>query len=448
MEYILNRIEQLAKTHDKVSPDVIREKNIKIGLRNTDGTGVIVGITSKGTVIGYDRIKNPDGTTKIKPTPGKLLYCGYDALNLVRQYQAEGRYGFDEVTYLLLTGELPAAADLEKFSSYIKQVRELNKKEREVLIQEAENDNQMYALHSVVSHLSRTDANADTGDISEITRQCINLIAKAPVIVAYNYNVLKFMKRGDLNILMHDPELETAANFLYLLRGQRPTEFEARLMDMAMILHAEHGGGNNSTFTVRCVSSTGANTYMAICAGIASLSGYLHGGANDEVMTMMEDIKTNVRDWTDDDEVKSYLGKMLDGTAGNGSGKIFGIGHAVYTLSDPRAEIFREKVEEYAGITGNMEEYGLYNRVANIAPRLVMERKNTVAAPNVDFYSGFLYKMMGIPQELYTPIFAMSRFVGWAAHRIEQVVQNKIIRPAFETSLKNDIPYVPLNLRK
>ncbi len=448
MENILQKIEDLALSHDYVPPELIKEKNIKLGLRNADGSGVVVGITAKGMVKGYDKISKPDGGYTVKPSDGRLYYCGYDVSDLVRSIQGEDRYGFNEITYLLLAGELPTMSDLEKFDNAIAERRTFTRSERSIIMAEGVNYNQMYALHSVVSHLSRCDRNPDSTDIRHVTTQCLNLIAKMPLIVAYNYNVLRFRKGSDLNIMKPDPDMGSAENFLYLIRGKRPTKQEAMLFDLAIMLHAEHGGGNNSTFTVRTVSSSGANTYMAICAGIASLSGHLHGGANESVMKMMKELKNYVRDWEDEDEIRSYLVKILDKKAGDGSGKIYGMGHAVYTLSDPRAVLFREKAEDYARVHKNLKELYFFDRVAKVAAQIVKERKGIIVSPNVDFYSGLIYKMMGIPMDLYTPIFAMARVVGWSAHRIEQIVQDKIIRPAYVSSLYTDHrDYVPLSER-
>ena len=445
MEEILFRIEELEKYHDQVSPELIIEKNVKKGLRNADGTGVVVGITSKGLVFGYDKVTGDDGKSEIvRPAHGTLSYCGYDVPTLVRNIHDENRFGFDEIAYLLLTGELPDADDLERFSAMLVKRRPLTKLERSILMQEAENENQMYALHAVISHLSRCDGSSASIDLRNETKRCINLIAKFPTIVAYNYNVMKYRQGAGLRIVRPDPELSTAENFLYMLKGERPTQVEARLFDLALMLHVEHGGGNNSTFTVRAVSSSGANTYMAICSGLASLSGHLHGGANEAVKEMMKTIKRNVRDWNDRGKVKHFLEKILDGQAHDGKGKIYGIGHAVYTLSDPRAVILKTKAEEYAKMKGALAEYRLYNLVAETAQEIFYERKGVYVSPNVDFYSGFVYNLMGIPKELYTPIFAMARVVGWSAHRIEQIIQNKIMRPAYVSSLAAENTYIPL----
>lgn len=448
MEDILKKIEDLALSHDHISPELIKEKNIKPGLRNADGSGVVVGITSKGIVLGYDKKKNKDGTFTVIPREGKLLYCGYDVANLIEKIHGENRFGTDEVTYLLLTGELPNRHDLQRFTEAMAKRRALTKLERSVLMQEAENYNQMYALHSVISHLSRCDKNPDSTNIRDISKQCINIIAKLPTIVAYNYNVMQYRNGSSLSIIKPDPDLSTAENFLYMMKGKRPTEFEAYLFDLMMILHIEHGGGNNSTFTVRTVSSSGANTYMAICSGISSLSGHLHGGANEAVMKMMKDLKSKVKDWKDDDEITNYLAKVLDKKAHDKTGKIYGMGHAVYTLSDPRAILLREKAKQYAEIKGTTEEFSLFEKVAELSQRLFMERKGQPIAPNVDYYSGYVYKLMGIPMDIFTPIFAMARVIGWSAHRIEQIVQGKLIRPAYVSSLSTELEYVPLNDRE
>ena len=448
MEEILAKIDALALSHDTVSPEFIRKKNIKLGLRNADGTGVIVGVTSKGMVVGYDLIPDRAGKrTKVKPIDGKLYYCGYDVANLVKQTHREKRFGYEEVIYLLLTGELPTSDDLDHFRDVLSKRRTLTKAERSILMHEGENDNQMYALHSVISHFSRCDKHPDSTNLKDVSQQCLNLIAKLPTVVAYNYNAMRFRNGANLNIIRPDSSLSIAENFLYMLKGKRPDEFEAHLFDTALMLHAEHGGGNNSTFTVRTVSSSGANTYMAICSGIASLSGHLHGGANEAVIEMMKDIKSHVRDWNDDDEIKAYLIKILEGKTGDRKGKVYGMGHAVYTLSDPRAIILREMAEAYAHKKGVLKEFILLDKVAMLTQKIFKERKGTILSPNVDFYSGFVYKLMGIPQELFTPIFAMARVVGWSAHRIEQIVQGKLIRPGYISSLSKMNEYTPLSQR-
>lgn len=449
MKNILSKIDALVRYHNEVSPDLVKAKDIKLGLRNTDGSGVVVGITSKGEVIGYERTpgENGDGFV-VKPVHGRLLYCGYDAIELARGIHDEDRFGFEEVAYLLLTGVLPNLEDLDNFTKVLAKKRPLSRLERSMLMQEAQNENQMFALHAVISHLSRCAPNPVSTDIGDVIETCISLIAKFPTVVAYNYNVSRYRNGSDLVMLQPDPELSMAENFLYLLKGKKPSRKEALLFDLALMLHAEHGGGNNSTFAVRTVSSSGANTYMAICSGIASLSGHLHGGANEAVMMMMRDIRKNVKDWENRKQVRSYLVKILDGKAHDGAGKIYGMGHAVYTLSDPRSAVLKEKAEELAVKKEQLQELRLMELVAELAAGVIYERKGQVAAPNVDFYSGFVYKILGIPIDLFTPIFAMSRVVGWSAHRIEQIIQAKLIRPAYVTSLPGENEYTPMNRRK
>ncbi len=351
------------------------------------------------------------------------------------------------MAYLLLAGELPQRSDLKKFSSELGKRRTLSRVERQIIMGEVQNDNQMYALHSVLSHLSRCDEEADSTDIDNVCRQSINLIAKFPTIVATNYNVLRYSKGFDLKIFRPKPEYSAAQNFLYLLHGEKPEDEDAHIFDIALILHAEHGGGNNSTFTVRSVSSSGANTYMAIAAGIASLSGHLHGGANESVKLMMKDMKKELRDWESEKEIKSYLNRILDKKAGDRSGKIYGFGHAVYTISDPRAIILKEYARQMAEQRDYCDEFLLYENVERIASSILNSRGKKIVSANVDYYSGFVYEMLGIPMELYTPIFAMARVVGWCAHRIEQIMQGKILRPAYMQVYTDEYEYRELNDR-
>ncbi len=447
MESVLRKVEELALVHDKVDPKIVKEKNIKLGLRNEDGSGVFVGITSKGQVIGYEKIITGDGSQNLNPIPGKLYYCGYDVEDLVREKESEKRFGFEETIYLLLTGELPSIGDLRSFSKELGKRRALPEEMKEIILNRPRHDDQMCSLHTIVSAMHLFYKNPNSTDIRDVTRQCIDLIAKFPTIIAYNYKK-KLMKKNDTKKLTEpDPDLSSAENFLFMLSGKVPDRFTAELFDTMLIFHAEHGGGNNSTFATRCVSSAGANTYMAICAGIGSLSGHLHGGANEAVVRMISDIKRKVKDWESDEEVKSYLERLLDKKAGDKSGKIYGLGHAVYTLSDPRAVFLEVKGEELAKLYGKEKEFSLYRKIAKIAPRLIKDKKGKVVCTNVDFYSGFVYQCMGIPKELFTPIFAMARVSGWSAHRIEEIVQGRIIRPSYFSSLKGMKNYIPMSKR-
>lgn len=447
MDRVLRKVEDLALLHDRLDPKLIRDKNIKLGLRNQDGSGVFVGITSKGQVIGYERVISGDGTESVNPIPGRLYYCGYDIEDLIHEKEKENRSGFEETVYLLLTGELPLKGDLAGFSKALGKRRSLPREAKEIILNRPKHDDQMGSLHTIVSAMNLFDKNPNSSDIRDVTRQCIDLIAKFPTIVAYNYHASSMKKKDFRRLIEPDPGLSTAANFLYMLTGKAPDPVTAGLFDTMLIFHAEHGGGNNSTFSTRCVSSSGANTYMSICAGIGSLSGHLHGGANEAVVKMMKDVKKHVRDWDDEDEIRAYLELLIDRKAGDMSGKIYGLGHAVYTISDPRAVFLEKRADELADLTGREKEFPLYKKIASLAPRLVRDRKKKTVCTNVDFYSGFVYRCMGIPEELFTPIFAMARVAGWSAHRIEEIIQGKIIRPAFVSSLKGKKTYVPLAAR-
>lgn len=447
MENVIKKVEELALLHDRVDPNIVKEKNIKLGLRNEDGSGVFVGITSKGQVIGYEKIISGDGTEKLRPIPGKLFYCGYDVEDLVRGKENEKRFGFEETIYLLLTGELPPEKYLRSFSKELGKRRVLPKEVKEMIINRPKHDDQMGSLHTIVSAMHLFDKSPNSTDIRDVTRQCIDLIAKLPTIIAYNYQSTLMKKKDYKKLVEPGPDLSTSENFLYMLSGKVPDRFTAELLDTMLIFHAEHGGGNNSTFSTRSVSSSGANTYMAICAGIGSLSGHLHGGANEAVVRMISDIKKKLKDWGNEKELKSYLENILNKKAGDKTGKIYGLGHAVYTLSDPRAIFLEVKAEELARLSGREKEFSLYKKIAHMAPQLVKEKKGKVVCTNVDFYSGFIYQCMGIPKEIFTPIFAMARVSGWAAHRIEEIIQGRIIRPSYFSSLKGRESYVPLSKR-
>jgi citrate synthase len=444
MEAMLKKVLDLAVLHDKVDPKVVKEKNIKLGLRNEDGTGVFVGITSKGQVIGYERVSQGDGIEKVNPIPGKLYYCGHDVDELVAGKEREGRFGFEETVYLLLTGELPAAQDLKGFSKELGKRRALPEEVKRMIVNRPQHDDQMGSLHTIVSAMHLFDRNPNSTDLGDVIRQCIDLIAKFPTIIAYNYLTHKMTKKDHRKLFEPDPELSTSENFLTMLSGKSPDRLIAELFDTMLIFHAEHGGGNNSTFSTRCVSSSGANTYMALCAGIGSLSGHLHGGANEAVVRMMSDIQKKVRDWEDEDDLTAYLEMVLDKKAGDRTGKIYGLGHAVYTVSDPRAVYLEKRALELACSSGMEKEFALLRKIADIAPRLVRKKKGKIVCTNVDFYSGFVYRCMGIPKELFTPIFALARVSGWAAHRIEEIVQGRIIRPSYVSSLKGKKHVVPL----
>lgn len=436
---ILEELTGIIKNHDAPDATLIKRHNIKLGLRNEDGSGVIVGITTKGTVTGY--VKNADG--KKVDAEGELYYCGHDIRDLVNAHTDD--FGYEEIAFLLLAGSLPTASQLEAFTACLNERRALPVRFRNEMVHII-NDSMMNSLQLAVTNLYGEDADPDSTRIEDVTRQSVDLIAKIPAVVAYAYHAMEYKYRGkDLTLVNPLETGSYAENFMHLLRsGDAFSPREAKLLDLFLILHAEHGGGNNSTFTVRTVSSSETDTYSAITAGMASLKGHLHGGANEQVMSMFAQIKQSVRDWRDKDEIAAYLRKVLRREAGDGSGKIYGLGHAVYTISDPRAILLKDIALDLAKEKGRAEEFALLINVADIGTRLLTELKPGKAlAPNVDFYSGFVLDCMGIPAELYTPLFAAARVSGWCAHRLEQLVQNRLLRPAyFNASSKR--AYIPM----
>ena len=429
------------------SKELFKKFGVKRGLRNEDGTGVITGLTSVGQVIGYEMI---DG--KKTPVEGKLMYRGYSLADLVRNCEKEGRFGFEEVTYLLLFGHLPDAPMLERFRTLIGNMRALPPGFVEDMILKAPSANIMNKMARTVLASYSYDDNPDEISVGNILRQSIELISRLPVMAASGYAAKAHYHDGK-SLILHtpQPELSTSENLLYMLRPDNKfTREEAEMLDVLLMVQAEHGGGNNSTFTTRVVSSSGTDTYSAIAAAIGSLKGPKHGGANAKVMAMMEDIKTNVKDWENDDELSEYLAKIIRKEAFDGSGLIFGMGHAIYTYSDPRcvllkerARLLAEKNEEYA------REYHLYNSIERLTPDVFAKVKNNgkVMCANVDMYSGFVYKMLSIPPEMYTPLFAISRAPGWCAHRLEETIgSSKIIRPAYK-SIVDELEYIPIDER-
>ena len=432
----------------QIDPQLYLEYNVKRGLRNQDHTGVLVGLTSIGDVIGYYREND-----QLVPTEGQLLYRGYPLDQLVRGFQQDGRHGFDEICYLLLAGELPTQTELQYFTGYLAQNRDLPENFMKQTILTPIGQNMMNMLARAVLVLYTIDPNPEDRSEENIVRQSLDLIAKFPTIVAYSYNAYRHeFNRKTLSIRHPREKLSTAENFLYMLKGEKYTKLEADLLDLALVTHAEHGGGNNSTFTLRVTSSAGTDTYSAIAAAIGSLKGPYHGGANLKVLQMMTDMKQNVRNWRDRDEVAAYLLRILKKEVGDHFGKIYGIGHAVYTLSDPRTNILKVRAAELADEKNRAEEFQLYNLVEELAPEVFADFKgrerSKIVCANVDFYSGFVYSCLGIPAELYTAIFAMGRLAGWCAHRLEELnhQSRRIIRPAY----KNVTPqrdYVPLQVR-
>jgi citrate synthase len=444
---LLEELARQAEKHNRIPLDLFQKYSVKRGLRNEDGSGVLVGLTEIGDVHGYI-IDEGD----IIPDEGRLIYRGINIMDLVAGLQKESRPGFEETSYLLLFGDLPTRRQLEQFAALLGESRALPNSFTEDMILKAPSHDVMNKLARSVLVMYSYDPDPDDVGLKNVLRQSIELIARMPTMAAYGYQAKRHYFDGQ-SLFIHNPrkDLNTAENLLHLMRpDSRYTHLEAETLDLALVLHAEHGGGNNSTFTVRVVSSSATDTYSAIAAGIGSLKGPLHGGANLKVQEMMENIKTNVKDWKDEEEVHAYLTKILRKEAFDRAGLIYGVGHAVYTLSDPRAVLLQQKAAELAVEKGLETEFGLYRIVARQAPEVFKKEKNSnkVVAANVDFYSGFVYQMLNIPTEMYTPIFCIARTAGWAAHRIEELVSGaRIIRPAYRDVLKNRL-YLPLAERK
>ncbi len=437
---------ELSRSMYTLEPELYNTFNVKRGLRNADGSGVLVGLTKIGEVHGYVVDENEK-----QPIYGTLRYRGVNVEDIVRACRAEKRFGFEEVAYLLLFGSLPSRDSLERFNAYLGSKRQLPRNFTEDMILKAPSSDIMNKLARSVLASYSYDDDPDNNSLENVLRQSFELIARMPVFIAHAYQAKSHYYDGK-SLILHMPveELSTAENFLHLMRADNEyTPMEAELLDLALILHAEHGGGNNSAFTTHVVSSTGTDTYSAIAAAIGSLKGPKHGGANAKVMGMIEDFKANVADITDENQVKAHIVKLLKREAYDRSGLVYGIGHAVYTKSDPRAVLLRESALALAKQKGMEDEFNLYDIIAKNTPLLFAELKNSdkIIAPNVDFYSGFVYKMLNIPPEVYTPIFAMSRIVGWCAHRIEEItVSDRIIRPAYK-SVSKKTEYVPIDKR-
>jgi len=415
-----------------IDPELYGKYNVKRGLRNADGTGVLVGLTRVGDVHGY--IMDEGERVAVD---GKLYYRGVDVEDLVLNAAAEKRYGFEETVYLLMFGQLPSAAELDEFCAVLGSSRKLPANFAEDSIMKLPSPDIMNKLARSVLTLYSYDETPEDLSPENALRQCLELIGRFPTMAAYAYMAKKhYYDHESLFIHTPAPTCSTAETLLSLIRpDQKYTRLEAESLDLALVLHAEHGGGNNSTFAVHLVSSADTDTYSAIAAGIGSLKGFKHGGANIKVMGMMEDIKNGVKKWSDEGEVADYLVKILKGEAYDRSGLIYGQGHAVYTISDPRATLLRDKAAELAAEKGLTEEFDLYRSIESMVPTIFKKVKGSDKAicTNVDFYSGFVYRMLGIPDELFTPIFAISRISGWCAHRMEEVITGgRIIRPAYK----------------
>ncbi|MEN9918289.1 MAG: hypothetical protein RL662_725 [Bacteroidota bacterium] len=444
---LIKQISETLRTTTQIDPDLFKLHNVKRGLRNEDHTGVVVGLTKVGDVVGYQRAD--DG--KLTAIPGKLLYRGIDIEYIVKAAQKEKRAGFEEVIYLILAGSLPNKVELEQFSKLLSETMDLNQKVT-MHILDLEGQDIMNILARCVLELYTFDENPDDTSDDNLVRQSLNLIATFPTIIAYAYNALRHNQGKSLHIRHPKPELTLAENFLYMMKGSKYTELDVKILDLALMVHADHGGGNNSTFTVRVTSSTGTDTYSSISSGINSLKGPLHGGANLRVVDMMQYLKNKIKDWKNIDEVDTMLQRILKKDAYNKTGLIYGIGHAIYTVSDPRAVLLKEMAHDLAVEKGRVDEFNFYKLIEERAIKNFMEFKGAnvkkQVCANVDFYSGLVYDMIGLPQEIYTPLFAMARIVGWCAHRNEELnfKERRIIRPAY----KNAGPvneYIPLSER-
>ena len=419
-------------TNCRIEPQLYIEHKVNRGLRDLNGKGVLTGLTEISEIVSK---KIVDGEEV--PCPGHLYYRGYDVEDLVRGFINDKRFGFEEIVYLLLFGELPTAEQLKEFNNVLTSYRVLPGTFVRDIIMKAPSTDMMNSLARSVLTLYSYDSDPDNTDIANVLRQCLQLIARFPLLSVYGYHSYDYYIKGSNSFFIHEPrpELSTAENILYMLRlDGKYTPLEAKVLDMALVLHAEHGGGNNSTFTTHVVSSSGTDTYSAVAAALGSLKGPKHGGANIKVCAMFNDIKANVKDWDDEEEVAEYIKKILHKEAFDRAGLIYGIGHAVYSVSDPRALIFKSFVKSLSDEKGLDREYRLYSLVENLAPQIIANERKMYkgVSINVDFYSGFVYDMLGLPHELFTPLFAIARIAGWSAHRIEELINaGKIIRPAY-----------------
>lgn len=434
--------------NNTIDAELFIENKVNRGLRDLSGKGVLTGLTKISEIKAKEIV---DGVET--PCEGELYYRGYNVEDLVDGFIKDNRYGFEETIYLLLFGKLPPKEELIEFDKILAEYRTLPNTFVRDIIMKSPSDDMMNSLARSVLMLYSYDKKANNIDVPNVLRQCLQLIAMFPLLAIYGYQAYDYYIREKHSFFIHEPkaELSTAENLLYMLRINRKyTTMEAKALDMALVLHAEHGGGNNSTFTTRVVTSSGTDTYSAIAAALGSLKGPKHGGANIKVCQMFKDIKANVKDWNNEEALTNYLNKILSKEAFDKSGLIYGVGHAVYSLSDPRAEIFKSSVEKLSKEKGLEKEYKLYRKVEEIAIKLITNQRKIYkgVSVNVDFYSGFVYQMLGLPEELFTPIFAIARISGWSAHRIEELVNaSKIIRPSYN-SVQPRQQYIPMDIRK
>ena len=442
----LQHLSKLSEQCARIDPALYAKYDVKRGLRDINGKGVLVGLTEISDVCSTKMI---DG--KLRPADGELYYRGYNVKDIIDGTSENSHFGFEECTYLLLFGELPSEKRLANFNKVLAEYRTLPPSFVRDIIMKAPSKDMMNTLARSVLTLYSYDDLADDISLPNVLRQCLQLISLFPLLSVYGYQAYKHYHDG-ASLFIHPPKAEysTAENILHILRPDSQfTPLEAKLLDTALILHMEHGGGNNSTFTTHLVSSSGTDTYSVIAASLGSLKGPKHGGANIKVVRMFEDMKENLSDWSDEEEISRYLRALLHKEAFDHAGLIYGMGHAVYSLSDPRARIFRSFVEKLSAEKGYEKEFALYDAVSRLAPKIIADERQIYkgVSPNVDFYSGFAYSMLGLPVELYTPIFAIARIAGWSAHRLEEVAINgKIMRPAYK-NIGEHKEYIPMEKR-
>ena len=444
-EMLLNDYAVLCRNADRLEPEMFDKYEVQRGLRDKNGNGVVTGLTNVSKIQAFQMVNGVK-----TPCDGKLWYRGYDCIELVKGFHGKC-IGFEEVGYLLLFGELPNAKQLKTFREILADNRTLPTNFTRDVIMKAPSNDIMNSLTRSVLTLASYDRNCSDTSIENVLRQCISLISVFPMLTVYGYHAYNHYQ-NDGSMYIHRPsrELSTAENLLMMLRPDKEyTDLEARVLDTALVLHMEHGGGNNSTFTTRVVTSSGSDTYSVIAAALSSLKGPKHGGANIKVVEMMRDIQKHISDWEDEDEVRAYLKKILNKEAFDRKGLIYGMGHAVYSLSDPRAQVFKGFVHRLGTAQGREKDFGLYSMIERMAPEVIAQKSRIYkgVSANVDFYSGFVYSMLEIPLEMFTPIFAIARIVGWSAHRIEELINmDKIIRPAYQ-SVMQEREYVSMNER-
>ena len=444
-----NEIGNLAakcKENSRIDPSLYGVYDVKRGLRDINGLGVVAGLTKISEILSYEMV---DGEKR--PIDGILRYRGIHINDLCKGFTEGKRFGFEETIYLLLFGQLPNETELVEFRELLGRGRTLPPNFVRDVIMKAPSKDMMNTLARSVLTLACYDDNATDNSIDNVLRQCLMLISVLPMMAVYGYRAYRHYEQGR-SLLIHNPkpELSTAENFLRMLRSDKKyTELEARILDLALVLHAEHGGGNNSTFTTHVVTSSGADTYAVVAAALGSLKGPKHGGANIKVVEMFQDLKKNVKDTTDEAQVEEYLLKLLHKEAFDKKGLIYGMGHAVYSISDPRSEIFKQYVKQLALEKNREDDYKLYTMVEHMAPKIISRERKIYkgVSANIDFYSGFVYSMLDLPHELYTPLFAIARIAGWSAHRMEELINaSKIIRPAY-MSVAQEREYKPLSDR-